>query len=116
MPYQRFISGSIVVGQTTTNPIQLNEGILVGFTTGSNITATALTFLVSKDGTDTYLPLYDSTGTEVSFTVTTAARSYSTDIKTMLPWRWIKLREGTSASAVTQKVVDTLVTFNVENF
>lgn len=105
-----YISGSIVVGQTTSNALILGENKTpLGITTGSNITATALTFLVSTDGL-TYYPLYDNTSTEVSLTVTTAARAYSMQPLNTWSWRYLKVREGNSASAVAQKTVDTLFT------
>lgn len=103
-------SGSIVVGQTRSNAIILGENNTpVGITTGSNITGTALTFLVSNDNI-TYLPLYNSDSTEISLTVTTAARSYELQPLETWGWRFMKIREGNSASSVAQATVDTLFT------
>lgn len=113
MALQNVTTGSIVVGNTTTNPIKLNELNAVGITTGSNITATTLTFLVSVDGT-TYTPLYDSASTEVSLTVTTAARSYSLSPGVFYPWNFVKIVEGTSASNVAQKTVTTFIDLNAK--
>jgi hypothetical protein len=67
-----------------------------------------LTFLVSLDGV-TFYPAYDETSTEISLTTTTAARAYRLH-PSLIMWPWLKVREGTSASAVAQKTVDT--TFN----
>ena len=96
-------SGSVVIGQTTSNAIFLNENVTpVAITTGSDITATTLTFLVSNDGVN-YNSLYDDTSTEVSITVTSAARSYRLNPLNFWPFNSLKVREGTSASAVAQK-------------
>lgn len=113
MALQNIITGSIVAGNTSTNPIQVNELSLIGLTTGSNITATALTFLVSTDGV-TYTPLYDSTSTEVSLTVTTAARSYALKPDIFYGWNFLKVVEGTSASNVAQKTVNTILSLNAK--
>ena len=105
-----YLSASVVVGQTTSNRIILGENNTpVGITTGSNITGTVLTFLVSNDNI-TYVPLYDDTSTEDSLTVTTDARAYSFLPTQTWPWRFIKIREGNSASAVAQATVNTLFT------
>lgn len=50
MTVLRDISGSIVVSQSQSNAIVLGENYTpVAITTGSNITATTLTFLTSSD-------------------------------------------------------------------
>jgi hypothetical protein len=113
MSLQFVVTGSFVVGDTTTNPVTLNECNLVGITTGSNLTGTAMTFLVSTNN-GTYTPLYDSTSTEVSLTITTAARSYSLSPSVFFPWNFVKARLGTSASAVAQTTVNSFIDFNMK--
>jgi hypothetical protein len=107
---EKFLSGSIVVGNTTSNPIQVNNFIFAGLTTGSSLTGTTLSFLVSNDGTN-YYPLYDNTSTEVTLTVTTAARAYALNPNNFYPWNFIKVREGNSASQVAQASANALFTF-----
>lgn len=114
MTFQKVISGSFVVGQSQSNAVQLNEGTLVGLTvSGSTLSGVDLTFLASVDGV-TYLPLYDNAGEEVKITVSTVARNYTLDPAVFFPWNFIKVRQGTSASAVLQAGQDTLLQFNVK--
>lgn len=104
-------SGSIVVGQSQSNAIQLNDLTAVGLTTGSNISGSMLSFLVSVDGA-TFYPLYNSSGTEVTYSASSVARAYVLDRDTFLAWNFIKLREGTSGSAILQAGVNTLFNIN----
>ena len=113
MSLQFIVTGSFVVGQTITNSVTLNECSLVGITTGSNLTGTAMTFTVSDDGSS-FFPLYDNTSIEVSLTITTAARSYSLSPSVFFPWNFVKARLGTSASAVAQTTVNSFVDFNMK--
>jgi hypothetical protein len=106
-------SGSIVIGNSQSNCIQFNELTAVGLTTGSNITGTTLSFLVSNNNIDFY-PLYDSTGTEVTISASSVARSYALSPLVFFPWNFMKLREGTSSSAVLQSGVDTSFKINTK--
>lgn len=93
-------SGSFAIGASTTDPIACNEYALCGISTGSTLTATSLSFLVSVDGT-TYTPLYTS-ASEVTISASPVARGYALDSSYFIPWKFIKAREGTSASPVLQ--------------
>ena len=63
-------------------------------------TAADLTFEVSADGS-TYVDLYDSIGNE--YTVTAAAsEALLLDIKDFTPFRYVKVRSGTSGTPVNQ--------------
>ena len=105
-----YFSASIVVGNTTTDTIILGENNTpVGLTTQANITSGSLTFLVSKDN-QTFLPLYDSDSNEISLTVTSASRAYELLPLQTWAWRFMKIREGTSASSVAQASSNTLFT------
>jgi len=108
-------SGTFVVGQSETSAIKLNERTVTGFiVSGSTITGTEVTFLVSFDGT-TFYPLYDYDSTEVSITVASSARGYNLNPLLFTPWNHIKARLGTSASAVLQATYDTGVKFIVDS-
>lgn len=113
---QRTLLSTFVVGQSETPVALLNENSLSGIiVTGSSITGTKITFLVSNDNT-TFYPLYNSTSEEVSITTTTSARAYSLEPKDFLPWLYVKARLGTSASAVLQATIDQSVELIMENF
>ena len=111
-----YFSGSVGVGDTTSRPFNLGENKTpVGFTTGSNISGSLISFLVSNDGV-TYVPLYDETSTEVSFTITTAARGYILEPQNSWPWKFMKIRLGTSASSKAQAAVTTNFTLVTRTF
>lgn len=109
-------SASIVVGNTTTNPIQLNSYIPTGLIiSGSVVTSSALTFLVSDDGT-TYYPLYDDLSSEVSLVDANVARAYKLDATVFSAWNFMKIREGNSASAVAQATYNALFKLIMQPF
>jgi hypothetical protein len=115
MGFFKDITTSIAVGATTTDAIKLNEvNNPVGITSGSGISASALTFLVSNDNI-TYTPLYDKSSTEVALFSGSVARSWALDIPNFYPWLFMKIREGTSTSAISQKTVDVNFTVSTRN-
>lgn len=108
MAFRNSISGSIVVGQTTSNALFLDNKAPVALVlSGSVVTGTKLSFLVSNDDA-TYLPMYDETSTEFSLTVTNAARVYSLPATKFWGWNSMKVYEGVSASAVAQATYNVL--------
>jgi len=111
MALRDVITGSFVIGQSQTNSILMNENTLVGLTvTGSYLTASEITFLVSTDNTNFY-PMYNSSSTELSITTGSYARSYSLDAESFFAWDYVKARQGNSASAVNQTEKDIDVKF-----
>jgi len=96
------VTKTFAVGQSQSASLMLNQWMLSGMQiSGSHLTATSITFLVSDKG-DTYYPLYDSTSTEVSITTGSYARAYSLKPTDFYPWNYVIAREGTSASPVLQ--------------
>lgn len=108
----KFITnGSFVVGQSQTSAIMTNENSLLGLIiTGSSISGSLVSFLVSNDGA-TYYPLYDYNNTEVTITVGSSVKAYNLNPDIFKPWDYIKVRLGTSASAKLQAGVDTPIQF-----
>lgn len=93
---------TITVGSTESSFIRLNERAATGLiVTGSVISGSLVSFLVSNDGVS-YYPLYDSSSTEVSLVVTSASRAYNLNPEAFMGWNFIKVRLGTSASAKAQ--------------
>lgn len=109
----RYVSGSIVAGQTTSNPILLNDFFTWGIVTGSNVTASTLSFLGSADGI-TYVPVYAKESTEITLTSTSGSyKGFVLNPVDFAPYNWLKVREGTAASAVVQQNVNTLFTISL---
>jgi hypothetical protein len=84
------------------------DGKLVGLMIPAAWTAAAITFSASQDGT-TYADLWEtSTGTAVERTIasanipTAATRFLSLNLSDWVGVNWLKVRSGTSASAVNQ--------------
>ena len=106
------ISGSIVSGQTTSNAILLNELWAWGIQTGSNVTATTLSFLGSSDNVN-FVPVYNKDSTEVTLTSTSGSyKGFTLNPADFVPYNWLKVRGGTAASAVAQQSVTTFFTIS----
>lgn len=108
---------TIPVGQTTSGSIFLNEGALIGLAiSGSIITGSLVTFLVSNDNGVNFNSLYDADSAEVSLTVTSASpRNYALNPTHFIGWDIVKLRLGTSASAVAQATYPLTIIASVDS-
>lgn len=100
-------TSTITNGTSLSGAIDLGAATLFGIQMPSAWTTANLTFQASTDGA-TYANLYDSTGAEV--TVTAAASQF---IVMAVPPQWIglrylKIRSGTSGTAVNQAADRTL--------
>lgn len=113
---RQYVSASVVVGNTTTNPISLNSWVPTSLiVSGSVLTGTSLTFVVSDDNV-TYYPLFDETSTEVSLTFAGSPRAYNLNPSNFWGWNFLKIREGTSASAKAQATYDALLKIAIQPF
>jgi hypothetical protein len=92
-------------GESLSAPVDVGEAkaVGVGIPAGWNGTATSITFQVSADGV-TWQNLYADAGTEVTATVAASRNvSLAAIAASLAPWRFLKIRSGTTASAVTQE-------------
>jgi hypothetical protein len=113
---RKSVNGTFTIGLSETDAVQLNEVYtLSGLTiTGSCITGSLISFLVSNDGSNFY-PLVNSSSTELTLTVSASARSFATDWNSFLSWNFVKARLGTSASAVNQKTYNQPIIFECKS-
>jgi len=98
-------TATIASGESLSHKVEVGNGKFHGLSipAGWAAGATAITFQVSHDGV-TWQDLYNDTGTEVSATAAASRNvSLSSIALDLAPWRFIKIRSGTSASAVTQE-------------
>lgn len=111
MPPRYTLSTTIAVGQSqSTSGVYLYEGTLNAIIiTGSVLTGSLVSFLVSNDDV-TYYPLLETTGTDFSITAS-AARSYLFADEKLGAWNYIKPRLGTSLSAVNQATYPLTIQF-----
>jgi hypothetical protein len=102
--YSPVIAGNLTA--TIANAASLSDAIdisgttLVGYIIPSSWTAADITFTASVDGTNFY-NVYDQFGNEIKHTVSTS-RYVTLPPSDFASIRFIKLRSGTSSSAITQ--------------
>lgn len=82
---------------------EIGANALTGIWMPAAFTGTTLTFMVSTALAGTYQNLYDDAGTEVSVAVA-AGRAVSVDAASgkLAPWRFLKIRSGSSGSPTTE--------------
>lgn len=89
-------------GASVSNTLDLTETNLLGFITPAAWTAASLTLEVSPDGV-TFYPAYDYTGAQLGyFSALVVSAGYAVDLSSMIPWRYVRLRSGTSDAPVVQ--------------
>lgn len=99
-------------GTSLSPGVDMNNGRLFAVVLPAAWTAASLTFQASQDGI-TYSNMFDSTGTEVTFT---AAASQYVINAVPVEWigvRFIKVRSGTSGTPVNQGAARALVIITV---
>lgn len=95
-------TATIASGASVSGTIDLSATALVGFSMPAAWTAAALNIEVSSNNVD-WAPLLDSTGAAVSsFATPTVGAAYALDVVSMLAWRYVRFRSGTSSAPVNQ--------------
>lgn len=100
-------SATIANGAALSGAVFLGDGVLCAIEMPAVWTAADITFQTSEDGT-TWYDLRDDTGTEIKITSPTAAYRLSLAPGLFASAVWLKVRSGTSASAVNQAAARTL--------
>lgn len=97
-------TATIENGTSISSPIECSNSTMFGFIMPAAWTTAALNLEASTDGTTWVTAgLFDSAGGAVSsWAAPTAAAGYTVDIVNMLPWKFVRFRSGTAASAVNQ--------------
>lgn len=100
-------SASIAINASLSGAVALGEKVAVGIVMPASWDAANLTFQGSADNGATFNNVYDSTGTEL--TVTAAGGRYIyLDPSAFVGLNQIKVRSGTSGSAVNQTAARTI--------
>ncbi len=101
---QRFIvNATIPSGASVSNALDCNNRAITGFIAPAGWTTAALTIEASVNGTEWVTELFDSTSNPAgSFAAITASAGYAVDLASLVPWQYVRLRSGTSASPVNQ--------------
>lgn len=92
---------TIANGASLSGALNIASRNFFGIIMPASWTSAALTFQGSFDGT-TYYDLYDETGTEVSFTVSTSRYVIISTPAKFLGLKKLKIRSGTSGTPVNQ--------------
>ncbi len=94
---------SIANGESVSAAVDLEERSLLALIMPAAWTAAALTVEVSHDGTTWIGIVYDSLGVQANVIASPAvSTAYTLDALGLLPYRYMRLRSGTTASAVNQ--------------
>jgi hypothetical protein len=92
----------IAINQNTSNAVVIGGALVFGIEIPAGFEATAITFQASQTLGGTYVNVYDDSGVEVS-AVVAPSRMVSIDAASLklAPYRFIKIRSGTSGSPTT---------------
>ena len=94
---------TIAAGASQSDAFDTEGTILAGIVMPSAWTAADLTLLASTHQSGTFVPVFDDEGIEVQLTVA-ASRAIGVSCAAMklAPFRYMRVRSGTSATPVTQ--------------
>lgn len=108
------VSATIADGQSLSAGVDLGGRALVGIETPAGWTTAVMTFQVSTDNS-TWIEYEDVNGTAIQIPSTAASKYRAIDPADFISVRYLKVRSGTSGSAVAQSGGDvvTLVTRSV---
>ena len=95
---------SIATGQSQSAAFDKGPHTIAGILVPAAFTGTSITFLVSDKEDGTFVPLHDSTGTEVAATVATSRGVGLTEAqqRALQAFRFVKVRSGTTATPSNQ--------------
>lgn len=98
------VAATIPSGSSVSNAVDLSNACLVGFIAPAAWTAAALNIEVSVDGAAwVTMGVFDSSGVATgNYPSLTGGAAYAVDVQSFLPFRYVRLRSGTAASAVNQ--------------
>ena len=95
-------TATIASGGSVSGSIDLMGAAMIGFVTPSAWTSAALTIEVSDDNVN-WSSAYDAYGAQVGSIASPIVSSrYAVDMQSLLPWRYVRLRSGTSSTPVVQ--------------
>jgi len=109
-PVTSFLTATIASGTPSTGPIDLHGGVLYGIYLPAEFDGTALSFTSAPASDGTFVPVKDSGGSAISFSVT-ASGYYglkADQVAVLKGCRFLKLVSGTN-----QSTTDTIVTLAV---
>lgn len=113
-PSRASVTATIANGASVSGTVDLQNTALVGIVTPSAWTSAAWVIEVSTDGSAwSATPVLDEFGTQVGTWTSLTVNNYrAMPFAALVPWRYVRIRSGTSASPVNQGAdrVFTLIT------
>lgn len=97
---------TIASGGVVSGVIDCNATVLAGLVMPAAWTAATLSVEVSTDNV-TFWPLYDATGSAVSWAAPVVSSAYSLDLTALIPWRYARLRSSVAQVAAAAFLVVT---------
>ena len=104
------LTATIASGASVSGTLDLNEEVILGIIMPAAWTSAALTVEVSADGVTFTGLAYDDAGTQCnSIASPVAGAAYAESLAGMLPYRYIRLRSGPTASPVNQLAARSII-------
>ena len=108
--FKKTVQATIASGASVSGSLEAMDSALIGFVMPAVWNTAALNIEVSMDNATWATVVYDDNGLAVSSWATpVAAAAYAVDALSMLPWRYVRFRSGTSGSPANQGA-DRLIT------
>ena len=97
------LTATIAVSGTTSNALDIKNWTPVGMVLPSSFDGTTITFTASDSEGGTYVPVYDKTGTQISYTVA-ASRAIKIVPEDLAGFEFIKLVAGSSQTTTDTEI------------
>ena len=105
-------TATIAINASLSDLIAVPRGMeIVGIQMPSAWTAAGLTFTAAQEASGTFAPVYDASGNEVSFAASTSRVIAVNPLADGIPFGFLKIQSGTTATPVTQTAARSLIVF-----
>lgn len=101
-------NATIAINTSVSGALDMDKNSLLGFIMPSAWTTAGITIEVSTDNSN-WFPALDAYGSTVGYIASpVVSNAYAVDVQSLLPWRYIRFRSGTTASPVVQTAARTI--------
>ena len=101
-------SATIAINTSVSDALDMDKNSLLGFIMPSAWTTAGITIEVSTDNSN-WFPARDAYGSTVGYIASpVVSNAYAVDVQSLLPWRYIRFRSGTTDSPVVQTAARTI--------
>ena len=101
-------NATIAINTSVSDALDMDKNSLLGFIMPSAWTTAGITIEVSTDNSN-WFPARDAYGSTVGYIASpVVSNAYAVDVQSLLPWRYIRFRSGTTNSPVVQTAARTI--------